>query len=127
KVAERCEEITIPSVAHELGRTGRLDDAGGEPYLVEITGKWYTAIGVETYARIVANMAAHRRMITLAGQLAEAAYNGSELDALRGVHEAVGAVLADMSNLLGTIADPSVAGLVEWGTLFADTAPTENW
>lgn len=126
-VADRREEITVPTVAHELARAGRLDEAGGEPYLVEITGKWFTAVGVEAHARIVADAAARRRLITLAGQLAASAYNGCELDALREVHEAVGAGLADMSSVLGTLTDASIAGLVHWGTLFSDTAPTESW
>ena len=53
-LADRGETITHPTVSHELERAGRLDAAGGEPYLFEITGKHFTAEGVEAHARIVA-------------------------------------------------------------------------
>jgi len=75
-VAERGEEVTIPTVAHELDRAGHLDEAGGEPYLVEVTGKYFTAVGVETHARIVARDALYRRLIQAAGQIAALAYEG---------------------------------------------------
>ncbi|MCA9826714.1 MAG: hypothetical protein KC479_15170, partial [Dehalococcoidia bacterium] len=75
-VAERGEEVTIPTVAHELDRAGHLDEAGGEPYLVEVAGKYFTAVGVETHARIVARDALYRRLIQAAGQIASIAYEG---------------------------------------------------
>src|SRR3990167_10933461 len=50
---ERGDAVTIPTVAHELERAGRLDAAGGEPYLAEIAGKYFTAAGVEEHARIL--------------------------------------------------------------------------
>ncbi|MEX1021512.1 MAG: replicative DNA helicase [Dehalococcoidia bacterium] len=75
-VGERNESITIPTVAHELDRAGRLDGAGGEPYLVEIAGKYFTAVGVEAHARIVARDALYRRLIQAAGQIASVAYEG---------------------------------------------------
>ena len=75
-VAERSEEITIPTVAHELDRAGHLDEAGGEPYLVELAGKYFTAVGVEAHARIVARDALYRRLIQAAGQIAALAYEG---------------------------------------------------
>ena len=53
-VGERNEEITIPAVAHELERMGHLDTIGGERTLVDISNKFFTAVGVETHARIVA-------------------------------------------------------------------------
>jgi replicative DNA helicase len=75
-VAERNESITIPTVAHELDRAGRLDAAGGEPYLVEIAGKYFTAVGVEAHARIVARDSLYRSLIQAAGQIASLAYEG---------------------------------------------------
>ncbi|MDA0271225.1 MAG: replicative DNA helicase [Chloroflexi bacterium] len=75
-VAERGETLTIPTVSHELDRMGRLDAAGGEPYLVELAGKYFTAVGVEAHARIIARDALYRRLISAAGQIAQLAYAG---------------------------------------------------
>lgn len=75
-VAERGEVLTIPTVAHELDRMGRLDTAGGEPYLVELAGKYFTAVGVEAHARIVARDSLYRQLISAAGQIAQLAYQG---------------------------------------------------
>jgi len=75
-VADRGEEITITTVAHELDREGRLDAVGGEPFLVELANKYFTAIGVEAHARIVARDALYRRLIEAAGEIARLAYLG---------------------------------------------------
>ena len=75
-IAERGDEITVPTVAHELDRVGRLDAVGGEPYLVGLAGKYYTAVGVEAHAAIVARDALYRRLIDAAGQIARLAYEG---------------------------------------------------
>ena len=75
-LSDRGESVTIPTVAHELERAGRLDAAGGEPYLAEIAGKYFTAVGVEAHARIVARDSLYRRLITAASQIAQLAYEG---------------------------------------------------
>ncbi len=75
-LAERGEPITIPTLAHELDRKGQLDGIGGEPALVEIAGRHFTAVGVEAHARIVARDALYRRLIQAAGQIAALAYEG---------------------------------------------------
>ena len=66
-VADRSEEITLTTAAHELDRAGHLDAVGGEPFLVEMAGKYFTAVGVEAHARIVARDALYRRLIEAAG------------------------------------------------------------
>ena len=100
-LADRGEAITHPTVTHELERAGRLDAAGGEPYLFEITGKHFTAEGVEAHARIVARDAMYRRMIDAAGQIAQVAYRGGP-DA--------SAVLAQAEQLLLAIRSVESAG-----------------
>ena len=75
-VAERGEPVTVTTLAHELDRAGRLDTVGGEPYIVELAGKFFTAVGVEAHARIVARDALYRRMIDAAGKIAQRAYEG---------------------------------------------------
>jgi replicative DNA helicase len=75
-LAERGEAVTVPTLAHELERAGRLDAAGGEPYLAEVAGKYFTAVGVEAHARIIARDALYRRLIEAAGEIARLAYQG---------------------------------------------------
>ena len=75
-LAERGEPITLATVAHELLERGQLDAAGGEAYLVELAGKYFTAVGAPAHARIVARDARYRRMIDAAGRIAQVAYRG---------------------------------------------------
>ena len=75
-LADRQEAVTVPTVAHELERAGRLDSAGGEAYLVEIASKYFTAVGVEAHARIVARDSFYRQLIQAASQIAQLAYAG---------------------------------------------------
>lgn len=91
-LADRSEPITIVTLAHELDRAGRLDAAGGEPALVEIAGRHFTATGVEAHARIVARDALYRRLIQAAGQIAQLAHKGGP-DAGRVLAAAAGLLL----------------------------------
>ena len=75
-LAERGDTITLPTVAHELDRAGRLDQVGGEPWLAEIVSRHFTAIGVEAHARIIARDALYTRLIAAAGQIAQLAHEG---------------------------------------------------
>ncbi len=100
-LSDRSEPITIPTLAHELDRAGRLDAVGGEPALVEIAGRHFTATGVEAHARIVARDALYRRLISAAGQIAQLAYEGGP-DA--------GRVLAAAEGLLLGIRSAEAAG-----------------
>jgi replicative DNA helicase len=100
-LAERGDAITLPTVAHELERQGRLDPAGGEPYLAEIAGKYFTAVGVEAHARIVARDSLYRRLIAAAGQIAQLAYEGGP---------DIGRVLSQAESLLLGIRTAEAAG-----------------
>lgn len=86
----RGEPVTIPTVAHELDRAGRLDAVGAEPYLVDLVGKYFTAVGVEAHARIVARDALYRRGIHAASEIASLMYEGGpDADAVLGRSEAL--------------------------------------
>ncbi len=91
-LAERGETITIPTLAHELDRAGHLDAMGGEPAIVEIAGRHFSATGVEAHARIVVRDALYRRLIQAAGQIAQLAYEGGP-DASRVLGAAEGLLL----------------------------------
>src|SRR5262245_16905830 len=47
------EPINQVTLAHALARRGKLDDAGGLPYIARIIAELPTAVGVEHYAQIV--------------------------------------------------------------------------
>ncbi len=72
--ASPINEVTV---AHELGRAGRLDDAGGLPYLSRLIYELITPVGVEYYAAIVRDCARRRRRIAEAGRMAREAYSGA--------------------------------------------------
>ncbi len=75
-LVDRGESVTAPTLAHELDRQGLLDTVGGEPYLVEIVGRHFTAVGVESHARIVQRDALYRRLIQAAQEIVQLAYRG---------------------------------------------------
>jgi replicative DNA helicase len=72
----RNEAVNQITVSHELARRERLEDAGGHSYLSQLVADLPTTVGVEDYARIVARDAVYRRLISAAGRIAQAAYEG---------------------------------------------------
>ncbi|MEX0785783.1 MAG: replicative DNA helicase [Dehalococcoidia bacterium] len=82
---ERSESINQVTVAHELARQNRLDDAGGPAFLSRIVAELPTPIGIEHYARIVERDSIYRSLIGVTRQVAEMAYEGGpKLDAVLG-------------------------------------------
>ncbi|MPZ49857.1 MAG: replicative DNA helicase [Dehalococcoidia bacterium] len=73
---ERSETINQVTVAHELDRRGRLEDAGGLTFLSDLVMNLPTPIGVEHYAQIVKRDATYRQMIGVATRIAQVAYEG---------------------------------------------------
>lgn len=83
QLIDRGDAVTVPTLAHELDRAGRLDDLGGEVELQRIVGDHFTAVGVDTHARIIARDAGHRRLLQAAYQTARLAHaGGPDLDAV---------------------------------------------
>ena len=84
-LGERGEAINQVTVAHELARRDRLEEAGGPSFLSRIVGDLPTPIGVEYYARIVQRDSIYRNLIGITKQIAEMAYEGGpKLDAVLG-------------------------------------------
>ena len=78
---ERNESINQITVAHELDRRGRLEDVGGLSFLSDLVLNLPTPVGVEHYAGIVKRDATYRKMISVAMNIAQVAYQGGpELD-----------------------------------------------
>src|SRR3990170_1060793 len=60
---ERHEAMNQVTVAHELSRRDRLEEAGGPGFLSRIVAELPTPVGVEHYAGIVRRDAAYRQLI----------------------------------------------------------------
>jgi replicative DNA helicase len=73
---ERRETVNQVTVAHELDRRGRLEDAGGLSYLSDLVLNLPTPVGVEHYAQIVKRDAIYRQMLGVSMNMAQLAYQG---------------------------------------------------
>lgn len=81
-LSQRNEAVNQITVAHELDRRGRLEEAGGLTFLSELILNLPTTTGVEHYASIVRRDATYRRLIDAAMKIARIAYDGGpDLDA----------------------------------------------
>lgn len=67
---ERQEPVDYVTLIRELERTEKLAHAGGVTYLTGLLGVVPTPIHAESYARIVADSAVMRRLISVGGQIA---------------------------------------------------------
>ncbi len=82
---ERNEVIDQVTVAHELGRRGRLEAVGGAAYLSHLVSIVATSVHIEHYARIVHRTSVMRRLINSAAQIAAIGYEaGPDIDAALG-------------------------------------------
>jgi replicative DNA helicase len=70
----RDEAINQITVAHELARKERLEDAGGQTYLAEIIRRLPTSLGAEFYAQIVKRDSTYRGLIHAATGILQMAY-----------------------------------------------------
>jgi len=80
---DRSEPVPIDqvTVAHELGRRGKLEAVGGAAYLSHLVSIVPTSVHIEHYARMVHRMGVMRRLINAASQIAAIGYEaGPDLD-----------------------------------------------
>ena len=73
-LADRDEAINQITVAHELARRDRLEEAGGQTYLADIIRRPTTSMGAEFYARIVKRDSTYRGLIHAATAMMQMAY-----------------------------------------------------
>jgi replicative DNA helicase len=71
---ERHEPADSLTVSDELERCKQLDEVGGPVYIMDLLNAVPTAIHVEHYARVVEKKSALRKLIRVAGQIAQLAY-----------------------------------------------------
>jgi replicative DNA helicase len=76
-IAVGINQITV---AQELIRMGKLDDAGGAAYLSHLVAIVPTSLHAEYYAKIVKKLSVSRRIISLAGQIENIGYKTYDPD-----------------------------------------------
>jgi len=82
---ERNEAIDQVTVAHELGRLGRLEAVGGAAYLSHLVSMVPTSVHIEHYANTVHRLSLMRGLIIASSQIAAIGYEaGPDIDAALG-------------------------------------------
>lgn len=71
---QRSEGVDQITVAHELARRGKLEEAGGAAYLSHLISIVPTSLQIEYYAQIVSRLTIMRKLITAGGQIAAIGY-----------------------------------------------------
>ena len=78
----RGEAINQITVAQEMARRGRLEEAGGAAHLSHVVNKTPTSLDVDHYAQIVSRLSLMRSLIAAAGNIARIGYEaGPDADA----------------------------------------------
>jgi replicative DNA helicase len=72
------KKIDIISVCDELQRTGSLDAAGGEAYVLSLTNVVPTAANIQYYIELVHDSSLRRSLIAVASKMSAKAYDVSE-------------------------------------------------
>jgi replicative DNA helicase len=81
------QPIDAVTVAEELRRASLLDEVGGSPYLIDLQAATPAISNAVRYARIVQDTALLRRLITVAGEIAELGYDEPD-DVVKAIDEA---------------------------------------
>ncbi len=75
---DRREPLDLITLAEELRKTGRLEDVGGEAYLIDLINIVPTSVNAYHYAKIIEAAATRRSLIHAAGNIANLAYDEAE-------------------------------------------------
>lgn len=75
---ERRDPIDFITLTEELRRRERLDELGGEAYVIDLLNAVPTSVNATSYARVVEAAATRRKMIQAAGAIANLAYEEAE-------------------------------------------------
>ena len=92
---QRNEPINQITVAHELGRRGRLEEVGGVAYLSQLITDLPTSLVAEPCARLVQRDAIYRELIGAAQQIAQMAFRAEDPEVSR--------VLAQAESLIAAV------------------------
>lgn len=75
RLQQQRTPLDLMTLAHELEKSGDLDEVGGSAYLTLLTGRVEMTTNVEAYARIVEEHAIRRRMVHSGTQIVTAAFD----------------------------------------------------
>jgi replicative DNA helicase len=75
KLVDRQQPIDALTVAEELERRGRLEEAGGAAYLAALMNNVPTSLHAEAYGRMVEEQSVRRRLLSAAGEIAMQAHD----------------------------------------------------
>ncbi len=81
ELVDRHSSVDSILLRETLERDGVLEEAGGLPYLVELTESVRTSVNALKYAQILRDRALLRGLIQVAGEMIEGAYDGAGQDA----------------------------------------------
>ena len=95
----RQTPVDVVTLIEELRRVERLEEAGGESYVINLLNAVPTSINVEAYGRMVREAAVRRRLVAAAGLTAKLAWDeGMPIDQVVGEAErALFAVSGEMT------------------------------
>lgn len=88
RLQERRDSIDYLTVSNELRETGRLQEIGGEAYVVHLVNQTPSSLGAESYGRIVERTALRRRLIEAASNIVRIAHSDeTDIDEVIGQSE----------------------------------------
>ncbi len=77
KLFESSEPVDLLTVSAQLRKEGRLDQVGGDFYLIKLTQKVASSAHIEFHARIILQKYIQRSLIKISSEIIEDAYNES--------------------------------------------------
>ncbi|WBX72673.1 replicative DNA helicase [Tenacibaculum pacificus] len=72
---QNSEPIDLLSVSNQLKKSGKLDVAGGDFFLIGLTQKVASSAHIEFHSRIILEKYIQRRLITISSEIIENSYN----------------------------------------------------
>lgn len=75
ELVKRGQPFDVVTLLDNLKSNNSLDDAGGEAYLFELANNTPSIANVAAYADIVREKSVQRQLISIAGEIADSAYN----------------------------------------------------
>lgn len=77
-LSERREPIDFITLLEELRRREKLEEVGGEAYVIDLINAVPTSVNARSYAHVVEAAAMRRKMLSAASTIAELAYDEAE-------------------------------------------------
>jgi len=75
QLSEKSQPFDVITLSETLKNLGELDNVGGDVYLFELSRNTPTAVNIKAYADIVRERSVLRQMISVAAEIADAAYH----------------------------------------------------